>query len=144
MSKKLLIIAGAVVLLGAGGGGAYFMMSGSEPAAEAAEVDYGSPALVAMEPFMVNINDPGGERYAKVSLQLSVAPSSLAGEITEDPLTLAKMRDRVLTLLTSKSYDELKTPIGKEGFRREIKLSLAPLVEEGEIQDVLFQDFVVQ
>jgi flagellar FliL protein len=97
-----------------------------------------------MDPFLVNINDPEGERYAKVQLQLSVVPESAVGDISGDPLVMAQMRDRVLTLLSAKSFQELSSPIGKEGVRREIKSRLDPLLEKGEIQEVLFQDFLVQ
>ena len=89
-------------------------------------------------------SDAEGERFAKLQLRLTVVPFDQAAKIEEDPLVQAKMRDRILTLLTGKSYEELSTPVGKEGFRREIKTVLSPLLEKGEIQEVLFQDFVVQ
>lgn len=150
MSKKLLLIfiAAVVVLAGAGAGG-YFVFFRSTPEEVAgeqpAEADTSRAAgLVPLETFLVNINDPDGERYAKVQLQLTVVPDSVVSDIAEDTLLMAQMRDRVLTLLSAKSFEELSSPIGKEGVRREIKARLDPLLPEGEIQEVLFQDFLVQ
>lgn len=153
--KLLLVVAVAVVLLGAGGGTAMFLMrspaeagepaDGAAAASPAGAQTYDGPAgLVEMEPFLVNINDPEAERFAKVQIKLAVVPEQRAAALADDALVLAQMRDRVLTLLTSKTYEELATPLGKEGFRREIKARLDPLVEGGEIREVLFQDFVVQ
>ena len=97
-----------------------------------------------METFLANINDPDGERYAKLQLRLAIIPKDRVSDIEGDTLMIARMRDRVLTLLTSKTFDELSDPLGKEGFRNEIRMRLAPLIEEGEIREVLFNEFVVQ
>lgn len=145
--KKMMPIVFVVVGLLVGGGGAagYFMMTASPAGAEPETVEHTGPAgLVSMETFLVNISQGADERFAKLQLRLTVVPDSLATKMTEDPLIQAKMRDRVLTLLASKSYEEVSTPIGKESFRREIKTVLEPLVEDGEIREVLFQEFVVQ
>jgi flagellar FliL protein len=146
MSKKLLfIILGAVVILGGGGVGAFFLMSGGEEKKPAEEAEQTKPAgLVEMETFMVNIRDKNRERFAKLDVRLTVVPAGMAGRINEDILLQAKMRDRILSLLTTKNYEVLSTSVGKEGFRREIKTALTPLVEDGEIQEVLFTNFVIQ
>jgi flagellar FliL protein len=148
MSKKLLIIIVAAVVVLVGGGAASYLLflrpTPAQAAEEPAEETVGPAGLVTMETFLVNINDPGGERYAKVQIQLSVVPQSVAGALAGDELLKAKMRDRVLTLLAAKSFQELGSPIGKEGFRREVKARLDPLIEDGEIQEVLFQEFLVQ
>lgn len=154
-SKKLIMIVALLVVLGGGGGAAFFMMKGGdeEAAGEQAEApkveELGPPALVSMETFMVNIYDPEGDRHAKLKLDLAVVPAGVATTVAGDTLMQAKLRDRVLTLLTSKSFDELRSPVGKEGFRREVKARLNPLFEameeEGaQIDEVLFSEFVVQ
>ncbi len=145
MSKKLIIIVIAVVvLLGGGGAAAFFMLRPTAEPGEQAEQSKEPPGIVAMETFLANINVPEGDRFAKLTLQLTVTPGSLAPKVTEDEILQAQMRDRVLTLLTSKTLDELIGPVGKEGLRREIRAHLNPLIEDGEIQEVLFSDFVVQ
>ena len=140
--KKMMMILGPVLLLG--GGAAFYFLVMAKPAGELATPTLGPPGMVSMDSFLVNIGGNEGDRFAKVDLRLTVVPSSSASRITNDELLMAKMRDRILTLLSAKSFDELSSPLGKEGFRRELKARLSPLVEDGEIQDVLFQDFMVQ
>jgi len=142
MNKKMLIMVAGALLLGGGGSAAFFMMRSPGASAQAAPVE--PPSIVSMETFLVNINSPGGDRFAKMNLRLTVSPGSVAETIGEDEVIQAKMRDRILTLLTSKSLEELIGPVGKEALRREIKAHLGPLIEDGEIQEVLFSDFVVQ
>ena len=100
--------------------------------------------IVEMETFLTNINDASGERYAKLKLKLAVSPEEKVLEVTEDALLMAKLRDQVLTLISSKTFKELSDPEGKEGFRSEIRERLSPLVEGGEVKEVLFAEFVVQ
>ncbi len=126
--KLLIVVAAVVVLLGARGRrAAIFMLrspaeagepaGGAAAAASAGAQKYDGPAgLVEMEPFLVNINDPEAERFAKVQLKLAIVPERRAAELAGDALVLAQMRDRVLTLLTSKTYEELATPLGKGAF----------------------------
>lgn len=147
MSKPLLIGVAAVVLLGGGAGAAYLLgfFGSSDAQAESAEPAPVEPAgLLAMEEFLTNINDPSGERFAKLVVRLAIAPEERAAEIEGDAVLRARMRDTVLTLLTSKTFAELNNPQGKEAFRNEIRDKLAPLTKDAEIREVLFSEFVVQ
>ena len=140
--KKLIIVAAAVVVLAGGGGAAYYFMS-AEPA-EAAVEEKPTVGLIEMETFLTNINDPRGKHHARLQLKVAISPETAAEEVKADPLLMARMRDQVLTLLTSKTFDELSQSEGKEGFRKEIGERLAPLVDTGKVEEVLFSDFVVQ
>lgn len=143
--KLIIIVAAVVVLLGGGGAAAFFMMGGEEGEEEVVEVKE-PPGVLELDSFVVNITEGGSERIAKVNLNLTVSPAELAAILAADTLLLARIRDRTLTLLSAKSYEELVTPLGKESLRREMKARLGPLVEEheGEIEDVLFSEFMVQ
>ena len=142
--KKLLIIGLPVLLLLGGGGAAAWVLLGEEDAAEPAVQEEAPAGLIKMDTFIVNLDDPTGDRFVKLALSLTVAPQERAAETAADELTTARMRDRVLTLLSAKSHEELATPLGKESLRREIQDRLAPLLEGDEIRDVLFSEFVVQ
>lgn len=168
LKNKFVLIGLAVLLLG-GGAGAFFLTRGkAEPEKESASADkHGKegksekpgtpPALVDLETFLVNLADDGGDRYAKVSIKLAVHPAEVASVVKEDELARARLRDRILTVLAAKTYEELSTPLGKEGLRKELQVQLQPLlaaVLEGEgkakdeepvsIEELLFGDFVVQ
>lgn len=142
MSKKLmLIIAAAVLLLGGAGAGAYFYFYSSGGEQQPQEQPVG---MMDMDPFLTNINDKAGRRHARLQIKLVIVPREKVAEIQADALLMARLRDRVLTLLTSKTYKELSGAEGKETFRESIRERLAPLLEDTEIKEVLFADFVVQ
>ena len=152
MSKKLIVILALVAVAGGAGTGAFLALSKDPPPAEEGaaspskpKIDPEEPAgLLELDTFLANINYGEGERFAKLQVRLAVVPESEVAKLQEDTLLMARIRDRILTLLTSKSYDELSDPLGKEGFRSEIRMRVEPLLEEGEIREVLFSDFVVQ
>ncbi len=144
MNKKLLIMVVAGLLVGVGGTAGFFILTKSDSTTQAAAPPPEPPGIMDMEPFLVNISDEGGDRFAKLDLRLAIRPGSEVDSMKDDTLLQAKIRDRVLTLITSKSFQELVGPVGKEALRRELKAHLSPLLEEGEIDEVLFADFVVQ
>jgi flagellar FliL protein len=143
---KLVIVVLAVVLVGGGVGGFFLLRPKSGPPKEGAgaATEKAPAALLNLEAFTVNLNDPSGERYIKVTLRLTVSPAELAEKADKDGLLMARVRDRILTLLTSKTVQEVGSPLGKESLRREIQARLNPLFEGGKVEDVLFSDFVVQ
>ena len=117
---------------------------GSESDGEAGDGVEQAVGVLDMETFLTNINDPAGERHARLSIKLAITPEEQVAEIKADPLLMARLRDRILTLLTSKTYGQLNDVDGKELFRKEILERLNPLLEGGEVTEVLFSDFVVQ
>ena len=62
-----------------------------------------------MDTFLVNLNDPTGERYMKLTLRLTISPEKIADEIKNQEILIAKMRDRVLTILMAKTFQEIDT-----------------------------------
>ncbi len=144
MNKKLIIIIGLVVLLAGAGGAAAFFMTRKPAEGDGQTAKKEPPGLIALESFVVNLEGGGKDRFAKLNLQLTVEPAAVAEAVLDDPLLLAKIRDRTLTLIASKTYDELITPLGKESLRREVKARINPLLEDGEVEDVLFSEFMVQ
>ena len=116
----------------------------SESDGEAGDDVEQAVGVLEMETFLTNINDPAGERHARLGIKLAITPEEQVAEIKADPLLMARLRDRILTLLTSKTYGQLNDAKGKELFRKEIRERLNPLLESGEVKEVLFSDFVVQ
>jgi flagellar FliL protein len=151
-SKKMLfiIIGVAVVLIGGGAAAAFVFLGGgdeqvTEEAEGAAPAETADGGLVTMDTFLVNLNDSSGERYMKLTLRLTVTPESAAEEIEANDLMVARLRDRVLTVLTSKTFEEVGDPMGKESLRQQIQAQLNLLLgDKGKVQEVLFSEFVVQ
>ena len=116
----------------------------SESDSEAGDQAEQTIGVLEMETFLTNINDPEGQRHARLRVKLAVVSEERVAEIKADALLMARLRDRILTLLTSKTYGQLNDAKGKELFRKEIIERLNPLLESGEVKEVLFSDFVVQ
>lgn len=141
MKKKLLIGMLTLALL-AGIGAAYYFSFGPNPAEAAEEaLPPGPAAIVQLDPFVTNIAD---ERRARVQVALAVAPVSRAGEVQADPLLVARLRDKVLTMLSARTYEELSDPRGKEDFRQNVRTAAQKMIADGEVQEALFVDFVIQ
>ncbi len=139
-NKKVRIGVVALLLICGGAGGYYFFLGPG--AAEAAEEPPPEPAaIVALDPFLTNIAD---QRRARVEVTLAVAPVERAAEIQEDPLLVARLRDKVLTMLSARTFGELSEGAGKERFRKQIRDAAQKIIEEGEVREALFVDFVVQ
>ncbi len=147
MSKKTMIIAGvgAFVLLGGGLGGGYYLTQNGMLGGEAAEAEPEPETLgvIELEPFLTNVGS-SGKRHARVSIKLAVSPEERAAEVTEDPLAVARLRDLVLTLLTSKSFEELSSAEGKAALREELVQKANAVIEPGTVKEALFGEFVVQ
>ena len=54
------------------------------------------------------------------------------------------MRDLILTLLTSKTFDEIRTPEGKQRLREEIIGRVNQTLDRDVAKAVYFTDFIVQ
>ena len=133
-TKKMSVVLLAACVLFAGAACSW-EAGGDEPAE--------SPAgVLEMETFLTNINDR--DRHARVQVKLAVTPASRIDEIKADALLMARLRDKVITLLTAKTYQDLADPAGKQTFREEIQAELKPLIEKAELEEVFFADFVIE
>jgi flagellar FliL protein len=153
-SFKIFLIAGAglLVLLVLGGGIVFFVFSsfssgdspfmgklkgmvsgGKKPAGTA------SVAVHKMEPFLVNLADPGQFRYLKVTLHVETQQK---GEEFEK--RLPQSRDSVLTILSSKNSKDIMTSEGKNALREEIKEKMNHLLTETKVRYIYFTEFVIQ
>jgi flagellar FliL protein len=155
--SKLPLLAGiAVAVLVLGGGGAWWLglfghrggdtaeakekAEGAEAAAEAAKpTDVG--ALAPLDPFIANLSDEDGRRYLKATLALEFTKSSVPAEFNA---RLPQIRDLLLTLLSSKTFAEVRTPQGKAVLRDEIVSRVNHAMREDVVKAVYFTEFIVQ
>ncbi len=97
--------------------------------------------LVKLEDFIVNILDPQGTRYLKASMTLELAAPEAASEIE---LRRPQIRDAVLLLIGSKTFDEIRDLQGKQQLRAELVARINGLLKTGKVKTIYFTDFVVQ
>ncbi|NOT44264.1 MAG: flagellar basal body-associated FliL family protein [Acidobacteria bacterium] len=154
-NKTLIIIAAAVLLLGGGGGAYYMLVMRAAPEAEAAEgeeageehaeaEEEGPSGVVPLDPFIVNLADPGGKRFLRLSVSLVIPGEEAALHMSEDAVVKTRIRSAVLEHLTLQTADHLVTPEGKAELKEAISELAAHAAHGTKVSDVLFSEFVVQ
>ena len=118
----------------------------------------GEGVMVNMSTKIINLMDPTGRRYIRVTLVVEFAPdnpeyASLPEEEKTAYLTsfeeklnlrLPIMDDTIITLLSTKTYEDLYTAEGKEKLRGEIMNTLSQKLPDLHIISIYFTEFVVQ
>ena len=145
--KKMIIIIAAVLLLAGGGGAGWFLMKPKDEHAAAAHKaeKVEPPEYLQVESFTVNLQPEGEPQYLQIAMTLQVQGAKEAEEIKTN---MAKVRSRILLLLSGKKASEISTVEGKQQLAREIVASVKePFVPKGEpqkVDDVLFTAFIIQ
>jgi len=157
--NKLFILIGAlVVVLGLGGGAAWYFLHGSDDGAASSKKEHSAgndkkkkkdkeapPEYLAIEPFTVNLQPENGDQYLQLAFTLQVDGVEQAEVIKNN---MAKVRSRVLLLLSGKKASEINTVQGKQQLAGEILAVVKePFTEHGdeqEVSDVLFTSFIIQ
>ncbi len=151
-SKLLLIgVVGVllVALLGVGGFIVYTQVlggGGEEAKKEAAKAKELKEAarlgiVTALDPFIVNLSDEAGKRYLKVTMQLELDNEKLNEEITNK---MPQIKDSIITVLSSKTTDDLLTIDGKFKLKEQIQTRVNVLLKTGVVKNVFFVEFVIQ
>jgi flagellar FliL protein len=113
---------------------------GPAPAAAVAATTQNG-ALEPMDPFIANLSDEDGRRYLKATLQVEFYDTVVPPEF---PRRLPKARDMLLTLFSSKTFADVRTPQGKAVLREEIVNRLNTVLDEDAVKAVYFTEFIVQ
>ena len=124
-SKKLIVIGAVLVLLViVGAGAAWFLASRSQ----AAEDEEGAepvrkeavkvvPTFLPMENMVVNLADPGGDRFAQIGITLEVDDAKTAEQVKQ---YLPSIRSGILMLVSQRTSSELLQREGKEKLANDI------------------------
>ena len=148
---KWIIIAVALIGLGVGGYFGYtmfFASSDEEAAGEAGTGEAGGEALESLEgqlvplpTFLVNLADPLGRRYLKLGVEVEVRDEEAAADLGKYE---AKVKDTLLLLLSSKTYDSLSTMKAKVELKQEIADRLNQIIGNGAVLRVYITEMVIQ
>ncbi len=128
------------------------------PGPESHEYHPGEGIMANMSTKIINLVDPGGRKYIRLTVAVEFAPDNpeyltlpaeeKAAYMTEFEAELNSlmpiMDDTVITLLSTKSYEDLYTADGKEKLRSEILSTLSGKLTEFHIIAIYFTEFVVQ
>ncbi len=99
-------------------------------------------ATMPLEPFLVNLADTDEIRFVKTTFQLGLAEEPKEGE--KDNVTVAAIRDSIISLLSSKKAEQILSPQGKDQLRKEIRSRVNSIDPKINVLEVYIVDFVVQ
>jgi flagellar FliL protein len=99
-----------------------------------------------LEPFVVNLADPDENRFLRVGIELGLEnPLSAKGDKGgEGAVPIARIRDCILTVLSTWRSDALLAPEGKQKLKDDLVHALRGRVPELGVREVYFTDFLVQ
>ena len=155
MSNKILVLLiGVLMVLMLGLGGGLFMMwnklstlntqgvanAGEQPDT-AASIEQPLGPIFALDTFIVNLADKGGNRYLRVTMDLELGNPELESEIEK---RLPQVRDGILMILPTKRFEDISTVQGKTALRDEVLETLNGFLAQGKIINIYFKEFVVQ
>jgi len=139
--RKLLIIIGLVVVIVAAVGGYMYMQHKAEEQhrleAEAKRPENilkkqlmerkenVAPIYIPLDEMIVNLPGRGGEHYLQTKIVLRTSDSATEGKITS---FMPVIRDKIITVLSSRQMQELATVEGKVMMAREIALVINSII----------------
>jgi len=99
------------------------------------------PKPFSLPTFLVNLADPLGRRYIKLTLEVQMEDEPAAKDLEKN---LAKVRDTIILLLSSKTYADLSTLESKQLLKMEIVNQLNQILNTKKVKNVYFTDLVIQ
>jgi len=158
-NMMLIIIIAVLVLLLVIGGVAAFLLSGGEE--EAQQMDQSEPSSKSASPkkqkkrmesltvgpmypldnFIVNLLSDSGRRFLKTQINLEMDSEDLAAELDSK---VPVIRDIIIRVLTSKTLEEISTAKGKDKLKDALVNQLNMRLQDGEINNLYFTEFVIQ
>ncbi len=145
-----LVVVNMVVVLGVG----YMLLKNSQkPTSTLDQVIEGVPKddkadqqaldevgkVIPLETFIVNLAGSKGRKVLKVNMELEVKGVDVIQEIDNRK---AQIRDFIIIILSSKTYDEVSTKEGKDFLRNEIKDQVNSFLSKGKIMNVYFTELI--
>ena len=154
----LIAIVGIVALLALGGGGywgytKFFRHGGAEHAeaghggekaeakGEKAEGKGGQALMHEWDTFLVNLSDPGGKRYLKVTIKAELDSHEAEAEFAAKNMAL---RDATLMLLSSKAFEDIAGARGKAALKEAIVSQANKIMQHGQVKNIYFTEFLIQ
>ncbi|WP_457594903.1 flagellar basal body-associated protein FliL [Hydrogenimonas sp.] len=151
----IIVVVLLVLVLAIGGVVAYLMLSGDE-GTDGTQVtqekvekkkrrsrsdDMTVGPMYPLDKFTVNLMSENGRRYLVAKMNLEEDGEELTPELDKKtPL----IRDIVISILSSKTVEEITTAKGKAKLKDEIMDQINKHLEDGEIRHIYFTEFVIQ
>ncbi|MFT3694231.1 MAG: flagellar basal body-associated FliL family protein [Kofleriaceae bacterium] len=144
-----IVMALLVLNLGASGFGAFKIMTAKPAAAATATEEHHEEKsskeitgpVVALDPFVVNLDEPGNARYLKMTAQLELV-NAKDTEIIEKSKQV--VRDEILSYLSGLHVKDTLGAEAKDHIREALLKKLEGAIGEHHVRRIFFQEFMVQ
>lgn len=113
-----------------------------EGASHGKKDDKGGKPVTTIQNIVTNLADPGGKRYVRLSVEFDFKDEHVAQEFGEK--YQARIKDTILTLLWSKTSEELSSVDGMIAFRTELQSRVNQIMGPGAVKQVFITDRVIQ
>jgi flagellar FliL protein len=136
-----------LAILGAGGSAWFILQRGHQAEAAVAGAAPSAPKfLLHLEGFTVNLADPEETHFLRVTIDLGVdhLPAGSSEEKSTANIPVGRVRDSILSALTSCKADALLTAEGKSQLKRNLVDVLQKQVPELGVREIYFTEFLVQ
>jgi flagellar FliL protein len=100
--------------------------------------------LEQMGSFLVNLADVEETHYLRSVIALEQNYGSAPEFGNEIGNRKSQLRDVIISTLSSKTSDQLRTPEGKEALKEELKERINSVLAKGQIARVYFTEFAIQ
>lgn len=138
--KLILIILAAVIFLASVGVAVGLLVFGLGGEREIRGPETHEPRYetVPME-FTVNLSEL--RRFAKFTMVIAHDTRGLDNEIEE---RAAIIRNEVISILRTRTAEDLRSAEGLEDLRQELIISFSEILQRGDVWDIYFIDFLIQ
>jgi len=118
------------------------LLSSHPQAAAAADDAPPKPGIfIAMDNITVNLADTDQSRFLRVKMKIEARDKAAEKRIKDNN---AQIKDLVITILSSKTFNDVRTPQGKFALKEELAYRINQLIGGHPVNDVYFTDFVAQ
>lgn len=97
--------------------------------------------IYPMDKFIVNLVSNGGRRYLKTSMDVELSSEEMSMELDSKK---SLIRDIMIRILSSKTFEEISTRKGKENLKEELVEALNEVLADGYIKHIFLTSFVIQ
>lgn len=97
------------------------------------------PSIISLDTFLVNLVDGQWRKLMKVNMELEVVGDGIVEEVTKQ---MPKIRDMIITIISSKLHTDISSKEGKEFLRNEIKDQINLFLTKGKIEQIFFTEFI--
>jgi flagellar protein FliL len=100
--------------------------------------------VIELQPFIINLADPGEIRYLRLTASVGIGGDEEGGEHKVDPLLTTRIRNAMLAVLTTRTSEEVLTVEGKAKLRTDLLRGARKAAKEAHIEAVYITEFIVQ